>query len=218
MAFSAKVALTLSQLSELAYEDDIELIAKTISRKRLRLRKSPIQTQHESIKLLHKSSDKTDTECIILKTKAGDIVVSFRGSENPFKDKGGVKDWIWTDLDAMPIKYPLDDSKPGLLGIKQQYVHKGFWKAYKVIRKALLKCLEDMIGKHTKNVYITGHSLGGSLALHAAMDISQKFSSKCKVYTFGAPRVGNANFAKALNKYVAEVFLFVNKCDKVYSL
>lgn len=41
-----------------------------------------------------------------------------------------------------------------------------------------------------KKIYITGHSLGGALALFAAVELSLNYTVTA-VYTYGQPRVGN---------------------------
>lgn len=44
--------------------------------------------------------------------------------------------------------------------------------------------------------YVIGHSMGGALAHLAALDIRSRFGgADLHVFTFGAPRVGNAVFA-----------------------
>lgn len=40
---------------------------------------------------------------------------------------------------------------------------------------------------------ITGHSLGASIAIHAAADL-KSITNIDSVYTFGLPRVGNRKF------------------------
>lgn len=64
-------------------------------------------------------------------------------------------------------------------------------------------------------IYCTGHSLGGALALLAAYDISRAMEwvsrpTKVICYTFGAPRVGNHAFAHTYNKMVPETWSVVN--------
>ena len=54
-----------------------------------------------------------------------------------------------------------------------------------------------------KNVYITGHSLGGALASLTALMVSQLGNIHC--VTFGSPRVGDIEFAKLFNATVADI-------------
>ena len=57
-------------------------------------------------------------------------------------------------------------------------------------------------------VLVTGHSLGGAVATLCAFDLARKAEelgispSQCCCITFGAPRTGNAAFAKLFNQTV----------------
>ena len=60
-----------------------------------------------------------------------------------------------------------------------------------------LRALLEKTGE--KPIYLTGHSLGGALALvaSAALGGSSSFGDRiAAVYTFGAPRVGKSNFSE----------------------
>ena len=55
----------------------------------------------------------------------------------------------------------------------------------------------------------TGHSLGGALAVHAAMDVlitDIRPDSEFKIYTFGQPRVGNKKFEGYLKSRVRDAY------------
>lgn len=55
----------------------------------------------------------------------------------------------------------------------------------------------------TKHLIITGISLGGGLASLSYVDINfLNIFDKIEIITFGAPRVGNANWAKWLESQV----------------
>lgn len=68
---------------------------------------------------------------------------------------------------------------------------------------------------------ITGHSLGGSLAILAAYDLTKILSSTPKkrahirVYTHGCPRVGNGAFVQNFNDIVSPCWNIINKNDIV---
>ncbi|MBI3435693.1 MAG: lipase family protein [Proteobacteria bacterium] len=50
-------------------------------------------------------------------------------------------------------------------------------------------------------IFVTGHSLGGALAVLTAEKIDQQFPGAVRaVYTYGMPRAGNAAFASAYNQ------------------
>lgn len=53
----------------------------------------------------------------------------------------------------------------------------------------------------TDDVIVCGHSLGGALAMLCGLDIKYNNPEKqVRVYTFGAPRVGNKSFSRSYNR------------------
>ena len=54
-------------------------------------------------------------------------------------------------------------------------------------------------GFEKKRVYITGHSLGGALALLCGVRMHKEGKGSPVIYTFGAPRAGNHEFGRAAN-------------------
>ncbi len=73
-------------------------------------------------------------------------------------------------------------------------VHSGFYAAFAKV-EAPLRALLEKTGD--KPIYLTGHSLGGALALIASAALSGDAALGDRiaaVYTFGAPRVGQSNF------------------------
>jgi predicted lipase len=57
-----------------------------------------------------------------------------------------------------------------------------------------MTAIRDMIWNHQpKSIFVTGHSLGGVLAVFAAIEIkrSSGFLGKIYMYTYGQPRIGN---------------------------
>ena len=61
-----------------------------------------------------------------------------------------------------------------------------------------------------KRLWLTGHGVAGSFALLAAAELISHGKEIAAVYTFGAPRTGNAAFAKGL---ICPVFRIVNNLD-----
>ncbi len=141
------------------------------------------------------------------RVKAGEppyVVIAFRGTEKEFDD------WL-TDTNAVPASGLGNDIK----------VHKGFWEAlnYKVDGKSK-SVLEQIVefressaareGDQELPCYFTGHSLGGALALLTARELAQDSNGVC--YSYGAPRVANYEYFKAMK---IPVFRVVNSADIV---
>ncbi|KAJ5489602.1 Lipase [Penicillium diatomitis] len=112
------------------------------------------------------------------------IVLSFRGSRT-------TSNWI-ANLDTTLISSSLCSGCQ---------VHQGFWLNYQTVA-ATLKSQIDA----AKSAYpgyalvITGHSLGGALAMLCGMDLHNQGYAPT-IYTYGQPRVGNL----AMAEYITSV-------------
>ena len=117
--------------------------------------------------------NKAGTQAFLAKRYLDKIMVlAFRGTE--VKEPRD----ILTDLNA---KFYNDDK-----GIK---IHNGFNKAFELVKQEVI----DVVGKiENFSLYVTGHSLGGALALIATKTLNSDNLAAC--YTFGSPRVGNEEF------------------------
>ncbi|MDD9863258.1 MAG: lipase family protein [Gammaproteobacteria bacterium] len=142
---------------------------------------------------LVRTFNKGDTQAFLAKREKDNVaVLSFRGTEeNSWKD-------IKTDLNFRFYK-----------GEKGAKVHSGFSGALHhvkdEIREALM--LRDL---ESYSLYITGHSLGGALAIIASKEFEKDSLAAC--YTFGSPRVGDAEFGEQIK---APVYRVVNAADAV---
>lgn len=89
----------------------------------------------------------------------------------------------------------------------EEKVHQGFLNAFGHIRKAIADDLKQHKGIP---VYITGHSLGGALAVLATRLLASDSQGAC--YTFGSPRVGNE---KVDDQIKTPIYRIVNSADGV---
>lgn len=122
-------------------------------------------------------------------------VLAFRATEVRLdRPLESLKD-IWTDLRFR--KAPFRGAR----------VHRGFLAAYEAVRPDLVETLSNM---SSGPFFITGHSLGGALAKLAAMEIDTNRISA--VYTYGAPRVGNADVDELIG---APLYQFIHAADIV---
>lgn len=115
-------------------------------------------------------------------------VLAFRGTEMNFDD-------IMTDLDARFYKRN---------GVK---THTGFLKAFAQIEPMIMQAVDGLPGY---SLYITGHSLGGALALIATRALNADNIAAC--YTFGSPKVGDQEFGDAIKP---PIYRIVNAADAV---
>lgn len=103
-----------------------------------------------------------------------EYVLCFRGTEpSEFSD-------IKADLNAWPDRAQIGGR-----------VHNGFQNEVEKLWPGVLKHLEA--NSKNKNIYLTGHSLGGAMATVAASRLNDRVSA---LYTYGSPRVGNREFVK----------------------
>jgi triacylglycerol lipase len=148
--------------------------------------------------------DNADTQGFV--AESGDaIIVAFRGTQ-----PNRPMDWF---VDARATRGNWDHT------IGQ--VHDGFYSALRKVWGVTLPQGEvlpkRLIDRGSKTIWITGHSLGGALAeLCAAQAMFVSRIPVQGVYTFGQPRVGNKDFAAAVNEKLGSgIYRFVNDRDIV---
>ncbi len=143
------------------------------------------------------------------------IVIAFRGTEGPTSLEG-IKDWLLTDALNLLV---LPEGRLGLdlaaAGVGARF-HQGFVNAIADIWGPVLESTNAAREAKDRPLWVTGHSLGGSLAVLAAWLYLRQTVNVHQVYTFGGPMVGNEDAAKALDrKFDGRVFRYVNLLDPV---
>jgi Lipase (class 3) len=107
------------------------------------------------------------------------IILAFRGSSN-------IQNWI-INLSFNQVAY----SRCG-----NCKVHNGFQTGYNTVKTAVISQIQALKALHRDaKIYLTGHSLGGALAVLALPDVKDSFGAVAALVTFGQPRVGNSEFA-----------------------
>ena len=140
--------------------------------------------------------DKDDTQALITYNDSG-MIIAFRGTSSP-------QDAL-TDAKIKLI------SDPGTKG----KIHEGFKVGLDQVWLELL----DVMSKERGNrpIWITGHSLGGALALTAATRL--RFEKEMIInglYTFGQPRVGDLAYVQACDRmFGLKYYRFVHNNDIV---
>ena len=120
-----------------------------------------------------------DVPIAFIATSDAAIYVVFRGTET-------ISEWI-QDVIFAQVDYPFANDAGR--------THKGATDVYATLHDALTARVAalDATGLYT-TLYVTGHSLGGALAVLAAPALRQVTMLEPIVYTFAAPRVGDDAF------------------------
>ncbi len=215
-AYSDRTAWIMAELARLAYfkfegSIDIEDVANSLStesdstsiRKTLeKLLDDKQQTKDKANAELNSYLSLCDfnlvaifntngTQAFLASSRAYQInVLSFRGTEAEIQD-------IKADLKATTIE--VDGHK----------IHSGFYQAFSGVKEDIERELEALKGNGYP-LYITGHSLGGALALLATKFLAADSMGAC--YTFGSPRVASSEFGDAIK---TPIYRLVNAADLV---
>ncbi len=131
------------------------------------------------------------------------VIVSFRGTETP-------EDWL-KDFDSLAVPFP-DIPTGGL-------VHQGFDAVYQTIRDSVIAGV-DAAKVNAASMWITGHSLGGAIAVIAAIDFAKNAVPPLvsQLYTFAGPRAGDDTFKNLFDATVPVCYRIVNRWDIVPQL
>jgi len=127
-------------------------------------------------------------------------IVAIRGSKT-------IWDWIG-DFDAAPVPW-FPDSTVGL-------VHMGFQLVYEHICASVRDLLSTGC-KGVQRILVTGHSLGGAVAVLAAFDIFANINLGVvpELYSFAGPRTLDPTFVSHFNAAIPICYRLVNFMDAV---
>jgi len=139
-----------------------------------------------------------------------DIYIVWRGTQD-------IEEWIEdAKYDQTPCSF-LNKGEKVALGFDEMYTT-GDSKVSSPQRKVLEYLNKIPLGSYT-NLWITGHSLGGALAVLNTCDIVHNTAHHgAKMYNFAGPRAGDGNFANTFNNSVSLSWRIVNSHDAVPNL
>lgn len=123
-------------------------------------------------------------------------IIAFRGSEKKFND------WAYNaKIERTDFPYEIKE----LGGNGEETIHRGFLEAFEAVvvesgeHEGKFKKIVEKL-KSCDYIWLTGHSLGGEIAITAASYLKQQGCNNIAgIYTFGAPRVGNADYRDYIN-------------------
>jgi triacylglycerol lipase len=121
------------------------------------------------------------------------VIDSLRGRILAFRGTSAIEEWL-EDADAMLSLNPHGDG----------YIHKGFARHF--------ARMWPFVKDQHRPRWICGHSLGGAMAVLAAVCLDEIHGLRSPVYTFGSPRVGNREFAAS---FMPVLYRVVNDIDPV---
>ncbi|KAJ8518003.1 hypothetical protein ONZ45_g4878 [Pleurotus djamor] len=132
------------------------------------------------------SFDKQGTQGFVVRDDdRKEIILAFRGSME-------IAD-ILTNIQILltPLRVA------GVNNVGGATVHTGFQKAYNVVHDEVMSYMKTQIDRYPSyKLVVTGHSLGGAVCTFAALALKARYPNKqLRLFTYGAPRIGNADFA-----------------------
>jgi len=113
------------------------------------------------------------------RTDTGDVYVVFRGTQT-------IGDWL-ANLDFVQTGQQHGWGK----------TERGFSGVYGGSAPAIIGALKS--AGHPAHVFVTGHSLGGSLATLCTADVRASLNATTTLYAFASPRAGDPAFAARFN-------------------
>lgn len=172
--YEPNLALQLVYCAQLAYEtpDTVKSIASNV-------------WKMERVQFLNDSETDTQGFCMHDERK---LVVSFRGTESK-------KDWTTN------IKFPLVRPTIYPARFNEVKAHLGFNRSMEAVWPQVQQFVDQAYERHPHlKLYVTGHSLGGALALlcYSYFVLSDTPRRVAAIYTLGQPPVGNEAFCTAL--------------------
>lgn len=185
-----------ARFSSLAYADETHLNAK-------------LEEWLAEGDLVEYHDKEVDAQCLIAKT-ANACFLSFRGTEQ------NLTDWL-TDARLEHVLLPWNEAAADIK------VHKGFSESVdKIWNNLEAKFTEFKLDKSGLPIWISGHSLGGAMAVLAAERIASNHANTLNgltiggLHTYGQPRVGNKAFAEHTDKLLTGKYIrTINNRDTV---
>ena len=178
----AEVRLICALAAIGSYEDDNAIIARDI-----------LESRGWSIEPITIENSKANVKVLMLNRSLAD------GTPLKVLSICGTSDLSDAEVDLRLSPVPINFISAG----SNIRVHQGFQDYTEVMINSdfATKLREELMSSPSEKLYITGHSLGGAVAVLAAAQlveagVNRVNPNQIEVITFGAPAVGNADFAE----------------------
>lgn len=138
-------------------------------------------------------------------------VIAFRGT-----DSSSWSNWVEN------MRYWRTDRLYPVPNAPSAKIHSGFFMLWNSssLGSTVTDAFQRLSAAHPDvPLYVVGHSMGGALAQLCALDVKFMYDvPDVRVYTFGAPRIGDAVFQEFFNDYMNESWRFTHNRDMVPSV
>ncbi|KAK9804602.1 hypothetical protein WJX73_006415 [Symbiochloris irregularis] len=140
------------------------------------------------------------------------IIVAFRGTRSMRNALSDLRVWQTEHAIVKEVAH---------MGLRPM-VHSGFYRAWSSmgLNHKILNHLKGLLSEgevgSTARICLTGHSLGGALAVLAAHDIQRELQTdNIQVVTFGCPYIGNTAFKSDYERRVRDTWHVIHETDPV---
>jgi len=130
-------------------------------------------------------------------------------------DSSGTKNTVYLGFrgtEITSLKNIEEDVDMTLVEFYGTKVSKGFLESWIALRSFVCNLLDQ---KKPDVIYITGHSLGASIAALASVDIRMEYNTTPILYTFASPRTGDMSFVDLFRSLVGESYRVEGLYDPV---
>lgn len=130
-------------------------------------------------------------------TKEGRAIIVFLKGTNSLAD-------VFEDVKFTTTPFHMSDATYGR-------VHEGFYNEFINLKMYLLRNGLNTCSK----IILTGHSMGAAVVTLMGLYCAVVFRKPVEVYTFGSPKVGDADFVHAFDTFVSKSDRYLHKEDPI---